>query len=81
MSSHQILILFLIALVLFILPSIGMYFMFRKAKTAGWKALIPVYNTWVMLEIAQAWLVCAKEAERKASGDEEEQDKANGGFV
>ena len=53
MSSHQILILFLIALVLFILPSIGMYFMFRKAKTAGWKALIPVYNTWVMLEIAQ----------------------------
>src|SRR3984893_12564005 len=53
MSSHQILILFLIALVLFVLPSIGMYFMFRKAKTAGWKALVPVYNTWVMLQIAQ----------------------------
>jgi hypothetical protein len=35
----------------------------------------------VMLEIAQAWLVCAKEAERKASGDEEAQDKTNGGLV
>src|SRR6202012_1307630 len=49
---HQVLVLCLIALVLFILPSIGAYLLFKKAGQPGWKALIPVYNTYVMLEIS-----------------------------
>jgi signal peptidase I len=52
MSSHQIVIISLIALVLFILPSIGAYLLFRKAGEPGWQALIPIYNTYVMLKIA-----------------------------
>ncbi len=53
MSSHQILILCLIALVLFILPSIGTYLLFKKAGQPGWKALVPAYNTYVMLQISK----------------------------
>ncbi|PWT73920.1 MAG: signal peptidase I [Bacteroidetes bacterium] len=53
MSSHQVLILLLITLFIFVLPSIGLYFMFRKAGEAGWKALIPFFNTWVMMDIAK----------------------------
>lgn len=52
MSSHQIAILCLISLILFILPSFGAYLLFRKAKRPAWMALIPVYNTWLMLKIA-----------------------------
>jgi signal peptidase I len=52
MSAHQVFVLVLIALVFFILPSIGSYLLFRKAGVPGWKALIPIYNTWVMLELA-----------------------------
>src|ERR1700744_3130712 len=52
MNAHQVLVLCLIALVLFILPSIGAYLLFKKAGQPGWKALIPVYNTYVMLEIS-----------------------------
>jgi len=52
MSSHQIVIIALIALVFFVLPSIGSFLMFRKAHEPGWTALIPIYNTYVMLKIA-----------------------------
>ena len=52
MSSHQIVIILLIALVLFILPAAGAFLLFRKANEPGWKALVPVYNTYVMLKIA-----------------------------
>ncbi|HEY6902487.1 MAG TPA: S26 family signal peptidase [Puia sp.] len=52
MNSHQILVVSLIALIFFVLPSIGAYLLFKKAGQPGWKALIPVYNTYVMLEIA-----------------------------
>jgi signal peptidase I len=52
MSSHQIVIISLIALVFFIIPSIGAFLLFRKAHEPGWQALIPVYNTYVMLKIA-----------------------------
>jgi signal peptidase I len=52
MSSHQIAILCLISLVLFILPSFGAYLLFRKAGRPAWQALIPLYNTWLMLRIA-----------------------------
>jgi len=43
----------MIALVLFILPAIGAYLLFKKAGVPGWKGLIPVYNTFVMLEISK----------------------------
>ena len=45
MTAHQILILALIALTLFILPAFGLYFMFKKAGAPAWKALVPVLNT------------------------------------
>ncbi|MEO7960277.1 MAG: S26 family signal peptidase [Ginsengibacter sp.] len=44
------LLLFIIA---FILWHIGLYGMFRKAGIAPWKALIPLYNTWCMVEKMQ----------------------------
>jgi signal peptidase I len=53
MSPHQILILISIALVLFILPAFGLYFLFKKAGIPGWKGLIPIYNTYVMLQISE----------------------------
>lgn len=31
----------------------GLYGMFRKAEVAAWKALVPFYNTWVMVELMQ----------------------------
>lgn len=40
--------------IIFIVATIGwhagMYGMFKKANIAAWKALIPVYNTWCMVE-------------------------------
>lgn len=52
MSVHQIAILCLISLFFFILPSFGAYLLFAKANKPAWQALIPVYNTFVMLKIA-----------------------------
>jgi len=53
MSTHQLLVLVLIQLLLLLLPSVGLYKMFEKAGAPGWKAFIPFYNTWVMLELAE----------------------------
>ena len=53
MSPHQILIICLISLVFFVLPSPGAYLLFKKAGQPGWKALIPIYNTFVMLQIGK----------------------------
>jgi signal peptidase I len=53
MTTHQVLILVLIQLFILLLPAVGAYGMFRKAGVPGWKAFIPFYNTWTMLEIAQ----------------------------
>ena len=39
MTAHQILILILIALALFILPAFGLYFMFKKAGVPAWKGI------------------------------------------
>ncbi len=41
------LLLFLVAVILW---HIGLYGMFRKAGIEPWKALIPLYNTWCMVE-------------------------------
>ena len=45
----------LIALLLlfYILRAIGLYGMFQKAGMPGWKALIPLYNTWCMVDKMQ----------------------------
>jgi len=53
MSSDQILIIVLIALILFVLPAVGLYKLFQKAGVEGWKGLVPLYNSWVMLDIAK----------------------------
>jgi signal peptidase I len=53
MSAHQILNLILIALVLFALAAPGAYLLFKKAGVPGWKGLVPIYNTYVMLEISK----------------------------
>lgn len=36
-----------------IIPAIGLYGMFQKAGMKGWKGLIPLYNTWCMVEKMQ----------------------------
>jgi signal peptidase I len=53
MTAHQILILILIALTLFILPAFGLYFMFKKAGVSGWMGLVPVLNTFEMLRLSK----------------------------
>ncbi|MBS1566850.1 MAG: signal peptidase I, partial [Bacteroidetes bacterium] len=53
MSNGELFTVILIALLIVLLPSIGLYGMFRKAGVPGWKAFIPFYNTFVMLQIAE----------------------------
>jgi len=53
MDLHQIFVLALIALILFLLPAAGAYLMFKKAGQPGWKGAVPILNTYYMLEIAQ----------------------------
>jgi len=53
MDSSQITVLILIALLLVVLPSVGLYKLFIKAGKPGWTAFIPFYNTWIMLEVAK----------------------------
>ncbi|HNG64187.1 MAG TPA: S26 family signal peptidase, partial [Ferruginibacter sp.] len=53
MDSSQITVLILIALLLVVLPSVGLYKLFIKAGKPGWMAFIPFYNTWIMLEVAK----------------------------
>ncbi len=53
MTSYQILVIAFISLMLVWLPAAGTYGMFKKAGVPGWKAIIPFYNTGVMLDIAK----------------------------
>ena len=53
MSSHQLLVLVLIQVIILLLPSIGAAKLFEKAGVRGWKAFVPFYNTWVMLQLAE----------------------------
>ena len=53
MTPDQILVIAFISLMLVLLPAPGLYGMFRKAGVLPWKALIPFYNTGVMLEVAK----------------------------
>jgi signal peptidase I len=53
MPIHHLLILLLIQWVIVQLPCLGLYKMFEKAGIPGWKACIPLYNTWIMQELSQ----------------------------
>src|SRR6185312_15475307 len=53
MSSHQLLVLVLIQVIILLLPSFGAARLFQKAGLPGWKAYVPFYNTWVMLQLAE----------------------------
>ncbi|GAB4091835.1 signal peptidase I [Flaviaesturariibacter terrae] len=53
MALDQFLIVFGISLLIFLLPAIGLYRLFPKAGQPAWKGLVPLYNTWVMLDIAK----------------------------
>ncbi len=53
MTHNEFLSVLLIGLLLVLLPAIGLYGMFSKAGVPAWKALVPFYNYWTMLEIAQ----------------------------
>lgn len=53
MSSHQVLVLVLIQVIILLLPSIGAAKLFEKAGVPGWKAYIPFYNTWIMMDLAR----------------------------
>ena len=44
---------FIIFIVAVIGWHIGLYGMFKKAGIEGWKALVPFYNTWCMVEKMQ----------------------------
>ena len=44
-------VFFVIVLILMILNVIGQWKMFKKANEEGWKALIPIYNTYTLCKI------------------------------
>ena len=48
----------IIGLILTILLLIELFFVFKKFGVKGWKAFIPLYNTWIFLELADlpGWL-------------------------
>ena len=50
---NQISVLVLIQLLILLLPSLGAYRLFEKAGVEGWKAFIPLYNTWIMLGLGR----------------------------
>ena len=51
MSSHDLMVLIIIELLILLLPAFGLSKMFQKAGVAGWKAYVPFYNTWIMQEL------------------------------
>ncbi|TCZ73920.1 signal peptidase I [Flaviaesturariibacter aridisoli] len=53
MSLSQFLIVYGISLLIFLLPALGLQRLFPRAGQPGWKGLVPLYNTWVMLDIAK----------------------------
>ena len=41
-----------VAIILYVLCVVGLYKMFVKAGEPGWKAIIPIYNTYIMFKIS-----------------------------
>ncbi|MEG2311247.1 MAG: DUF5684 domain-containing protein [Bacilli bacterium] len=52
-----IVVFFLAFIITSILMIVGMWKMFTKANNAGWKALIPVYNQYILCKIAKVPLL------------------------
>jgi signal peptidase I len=53
MPIDQLLLLAALECVLLLLPAAGLYPLFKKAGQPGWKALVPFYNTWIMVRLAK----------------------------
>ena len=53
MSSHDLFIIVLIALLIVELPAPGLYKMFQKAGITPWKAYVPFLNTWEIVKATQ----------------------------
>lgn len=45
-------ILIIMAIVIVVLRTIGLWKIFKKAGKNGWEAIIPFYNTWTLVEIS-----------------------------
>jgi signal peptidase I len=50
MSSHDLIVIILVSLLIVELPAVGSYKLFQKAGIAPWKAFVPFVNTWEMLK-------------------------------
>lgn len=48
-----ILIFFVFLMGVLVLQIVGQWKMFKKAGKKGWEAIIPYYNTWVLIEISE----------------------------
>jgi len=60
LSSVYSLLFSCIGLLIFIAYIVGLWQVFAKAGEEGWKAIIPIYNVWVLLEIVGRpgwWLI------------------------
>ncbi|MBC8034463.1 MAG: signal peptidase I [Chitinophagaceae bacterium] len=51
MTFNELLTVIGITLLLLLLPAFGMFSMFKKASLTPWKAFVPFYNIWVILEV------------------------------
>jgi len=51
-------IMFFVVIIFLILFTIGLFGVFRKRGISGWKAIIPIYNLWILFELVQmrGWL-------------------------
>jgi len=50
---------FIAFIILIILPYVGLYKLFEKAGQSGWKAIVPIYNIYVMIKLSgrPAWWI------------------------
>jgi len=55
-SDGGSIVLLLFQLLIAVIQIAGMWMVFEKADHAGWKAIIPIYNLYIMLQIGEnAW--------------------------
>ena len=57
-AVYNVIVLLSLALIVFIIASV--WRLFKKAGKPGWAALVPFYNTWVLVEVAKlsaVWFV------------------------
>ena len=58
---------FLLFLIALLSSLIGLYGMFQKAGIAGWKAFIPFYNTWCMVDKMKLKIPILGDIQRKSA--------------